>query len=152
MQNPLPIWIGGSSRAAIRRTARVGHGWIGGLQTPDEVEAVITAVRDEAREIGRSIPDDHYGAAFSFRFGDWEDSSVNRYLGNVARRFAHHDPRQLVAVGDDKTIIERIEQFRGVGVSKFILRPIATNDADIYEQTQRLIEMVLPVFHTEPTS
>ena len=31
-QNPLPLWLGGASKAAIRRTARFGSGW---LATPD---------------------------------------------------------------------------------------------------------------------
>ena len=29
VQRPLPLWIGGASEAAIRRTARIGNGWLG---------------------------------------------------------------------------------------------------------------------------
>jgi alkanesulfonate monooxygenase SsuD/methylene tetrahydromethanopterin reductase-like flavin-dependent oxidoreductase (luciferase family) len=36
----IPLWIGGSSKAAVRRTARFGTGWQGGIDTP---ETTITA-------------------------------------------------------------------------------------------------------------
>ena len=35
-QQPLPLWLGGSSPAAIRRTARFGQGWLAPLQSPAE--------------------------------------------------------------------------------------------------------------------
>ena len=34
-----------------------------------------------------------------------------------------------------------------VGVTKFVVRPIAEGDDALMEQTQRLIEEVLPVVH-----
>src|SRR4026209_2955960 len=36
-QTPPPIWIGGKSEAAMRRTARLGDGWIPSFITPDEL-------------------------------------------------------------------------------------------------------------------
>ncbi|MEJ1979087.1 MAG: LLM class flavin-dependent oxidoreductase [Acetobacteraceae bacterium] len=45
VQAELPMWIGGASEAAIRRTARVGTGWMGGPETPAEAARVVAAVR-----------------------------------------------------------------------------------------------------------
>ena len=53
VQPDLPMWIGGSSEAAVRRTAKYGTGWQAGPETPaqaaDMVAAIKTAVAAEGR-------------------------------------------------------------------------------------------------------
>ena len=49
----IPIWIGGGSQAAIRRTARVGAGWMGSGVLGEAAVTTITAIREEAERIGR---------------------------------------------------------------------------------------------------
>src|SRR3546814_7165434 len=67
------MWIGGSSKAAIRHTARIGTGWQAGSELPDEVGPVVAAIKAEAAARGRRIDDDHYGTGFHFRFGRSEE-------------------------------------------------------------------------------
>jgi hypothetical protein len=49
-----------------------------------------------------------------------------------------------IAFGDAEAIIERIARYVENDASKFILRPAADGDEDMYAQTRRLVEEVLP--------
>jgi probable F420-dependent oxidoreductase len=50
---PVPIWIGGGSAAALRRTARVADGWMGGGGPDDEMVGLLERVRSLRAEAGR---------------------------------------------------------------------------------------------------
>ena len=52
VQTQLPMWLGGATKPAIRRTARFGTGWQAGLETADEVAAVIAAIKLALKEEG----------------------------------------------------------------------------------------------------
>ena len=151
VQQPMPLWIGGSSQAAIRRTVRYGNGWLGGLQTPAQVAPVVASIREEADRQGKRIPDDHYGANITYRFGSWNEAEVERAATAFGRLAVQDrpDPRDHFAVGDASDIIRRVEEYVAVGVTKFVVRPIAESDDELMEQTQRLIDEVLPVVHRE---
>ena len=85
IQQPLPLWIGGSSPAAIRRTVRLGTGWLAGIQTPAQVKPVVEAIKAHGAETGRPIPADHYGASFVFRLGPGDDAVASRAFAARAR-------------------------------------------------------------------
>ena len=145
-QAELPIWIGGSSDAAIRRTATLGTGWLAGTQSPAQVRPVVSKIRAAVAEAGRTIDDDHYGAGFPFRFGSPDDDVVQRTAAGLSRIPGGADPWACIAAGDANHIATRVSEFVDAGVSKFVMRPMASSDVDLMEQTRRLADEVLPLF------
>ena len=53
VQRPIPIWIGGISDAAIRRTATLGDGWLPNFQADDLGKRSIDRMREMALAAGR---------------------------------------------------------------------------------------------------
>jgi probable F420-dependent oxidoreductase len=144
VQKDLPMWIGGSSEAAIRRTARIGTGWQAGPETPAQAAVVVAAIKAACADEGRMIDDDHYGAGIPFRFGRPDDPGLGP-LFEAYRKRTGREPRDYFAIGDAAAIVQRIAEYVDAGVSKFILRPAARGDAEMLAQTRRLIEEVLPL-------
>lgn len=50
----VPILIGGTSRPALRRAARLGDGWLGSGHTPDEAAALLRELARLREEAGRA--------------------------------------------------------------------------------------------------
>lgn len=144
VQAELPMWIGGSSEAAIRRTAKYGTGWQAGPETPAQAAAVVAAIKQAVAAAGRSIEEDHYGAGFPFRFGRPDEPGLASVFDAYAKRTGQ-DPLAYFAIGDAQTIVARIAEYVEAGVSKFILRPLARGDNEVLTQTRRLIEEALPL-------
>lgn len=143
VQPDLPMWIGGSSPAAIRRTARFGTGWQGGAEPPAQTAQVIAGIKVALIETGRTIDEDHYGAGFPFRFGTVDDPQVAPTLATF-KALGLADPLSYFAIGDATAILDRIAAYIDAGISKFILRPLGEGDADLMAQTERLIAEILP--------
>lgn len=147
VQDPLPLWIGGSSEAAIRRTARLGTGWLAGIQTAEQVAPVVAAIREQSAARGRPLDPEHYGASFPFRFGSWDDPVLQAAGPVLARLAPQLDPKRYLAVGGAAQILARLDEYRAAGISKFVLRPMGAGTEDVLSQVHRLGEEVLPAVH-----
>ena len=135
VQQPLPCWIGGSSPAAIRRTARLGTGWLAGIQPPAEVGRVIAAIRAALAGSGRTIDPDHYGATIPCRIGGPDPALTGRF-GRAGGG--------VVVAGPAAAVVARAHEYVAAGASKLVLIPLARGTRDFSEQAERLIAEVLP--------
>jgi probable F420-dependent oxidoreductase len=147
IRQPLPLWIGGSSKAAIRRTVGLGNGWLAGIQSPAQIKPVVAAIKAEGLRINRPLDDDHYGAGIGFRFGSWDEPVVQDQVARLDRFPELDSARSYLAVGNAEEILETLASYREAGISKFVLRPIGTSSADIMNQTEKLINEVIPAVH-----
>ncbi len=141
----IPLWIGGSSEIAMKRTAKYGTGWLGGIDTPEQAKVVVSGIKEALKETGRKIDEDHYGASFLFRFGGPEDEIVAATAKGFAARIKESPDRYLVA-GDAGDMVKRIQEFLDAGCEKFVMLPMANGTADVMEQTRRFVEEVQPEF------
>ncbi|MCR9096692.1 MAG: LLM class flavin-dependent oxidoreductase [bacterium] len=147
-QQPLPLWLGGSSKPAIRRTARYGTGWLAPLQTPEEAGETVAGIKAECARIGRPIPDDHYGATILFRLGEGDapsplPSAATKSTDPVAVAMRDRIQR-MQAVGEAGTVLARVREFCENGVTKFIAIPMARTADEMIDQCQRLATEVIP--------
>lgn len=51
---PVPIYFGGTSKLALGRAARIGDGWLGTGQTPDEALEICSTLHTLRQEAGRA--------------------------------------------------------------------------------------------------
>lgn len=145
VQQPLPLWIGGTSDAAVKRTARLGTGWIGGIASAAEVRTTIEAIKAEAARVGRRIDDDHFGTSLAYRIGSPEDDEV-RHSPFVKRTGIGPgiDVNPLFCIGSTADLVQRLRDYVAAGASKFVLFPLARGEPDMARQTRLVIEQVMP--------
>jgi len=144
VQPDIPMWIGGGSEAAVRRTAKYGSGWQAGPETPREAGLVVAAIKEAAAAAGRKIDDDHYGASVPFHFGSTDDPRLSRVM-EAYRKRTGNDPLAYFAIGDAAAIVGRIAEHIDAGLQKFIMRPMLKGDEAMLAQTRQLVESVLPI-------
>ena len=143
VQKNIPMWVGGTSDAAVERTVKYATGWQAGLDAPADVKRVVSAIRAKAKEYDKKIDDDHYGAGFAYRFGSPDDPVMDKAKSAFKARLGR-EVDDLMVAGDTEIIMQTLKAYVDAGASKFILRPIAKDDEDWMVQTRALIEQILP--------
>jgi probable F420-dependent oxidoreductase len=147
-QSPPPIWIGGKSEAAQKRTARLGDGWMPSLITPDEFRAGVERVQELAAADGREVPADHFGTLVNFALAESPEEGQILAAPFIPRgRVDDATLRQCTAFGPAEVVAGKIEEYVKGGGSKFILRPMCPAEM-MLDQLARLAAEVIPSYHS----
>jgi probable F420-dependent oxidoreductase len=117
-----PIWIGGRSEAALRRTGRLGDGWLVSSVSAREVDLGIKSIRRYAAEANREVPEDHYGVLIPFYFATNTDNAFE-IAGHSIRPRADMATTEFTAYGTADQVRAKVEAYIAAGASKFIMRP-----------------------------
>jgi probable F420-dependent oxidoreductase len=145
-KNGLPIWIGGRSQAAMRRTGRLGDGWLVSSVSPAEVEAGIKTIRAYAAEAGRQVPEDHYGVLIPFCFA----VNGDRAFEIAERSIRPRDDLPIsafTALGSPEEVRARVQSYIRAGATKFVMRPCGPFEG-WREQTEILAREVIQPLQT----
>ncbi len=143
LQQPIPVWFGGRTQAAYKRVARSGDGFLGAYQTPADCGQAVCAIREAAASYEREVPEDHYGTIVPFHLGD-ED--ISDEVEALVRRFPKLPFDTYAAWRTPDALRRRIDDYVEAGITKFVMRPMATGAA-LYEQFERLAKVAVPHYH-----
>jgi probable F420-dependent oxidoreductase len=120
---PIPIVVGGTSRAALKRAATLGDGWHGIWQSPDEVLAARATM-------------DEYGHKSHFQIS----LRTRLRIGEPVRdREAETGLR-----GDTTALAEQIQRYASAGVDQLVIEPVSTELPDFLEQMTQFAREVMP--------
>jgi probable F420-dependent oxidoreductase len=144
---PIPLWTGGHSPAAIRRTAELADGWLGGLVGPARAGETRLRIEAALQTAGRSIDADHYGVTLPLRIGAADDPAVLAARERLTARMPAEDRGDLAdafALGTPDDVAALFRRHVAAGMSKFVAAPIVDDAADLMQQMELLVRHVLP--------
>ena len=117
-QQPLEVWLGGMTPAALERCGRLGDGWLPALCTPEEAAAGRAVIDAAAADAGRAIDPEHFGVSLGYSHEPLDEHAA----AAIARRARNNAVADVVPVGLDELRVF-LERFVDVGFSKFVVRP-----------------------------
>ncbi len=156
VQRPVPIWVTSNPRpdlkrnreAGLRRTARLGDGWMTTFQPPATVEEYLADIHRYAEEEGRELPDDFETCIYyNVNVNDDRRAALDesrRYLEAYYNTEYSDEMLGLwVAMGTPEQCIADIQSYIDAGATTITLRLVGYDQQAAYE---RVVNEVLPAF------
>jgi len=139
VQRPIEIWFGGVAPSELRRTGRLGDGWLPSFCTPDDVATGRPEIERIAAEHDRAIDPEHFGALIPYAL----DGIPDVLAAFLAKRRPDVDVADVVAP-DVAALGPLIERFVEVGASKFVVVPIG-EPGDWGDHLAEVADVVMPL-------
>ncbi len=119
-----PIWCGGRSDGALRRTGRLADGWLSYVITPEMYRAGLEKIDTATREAGRSVTRFGTGHLLFTRIDDSYDQALDAATETLSVRYAmdfRRPAQRYCALGRPDQVAERIREFYTAGVRHVML-------------------------------
>jgi probable F420-dependent oxidoreductase len=119
-----PIWCGGRTDGALRRTGRLADGWLSYVVTPEMYRAGLEKIDAAAHEAGRSVA--QFGTAHLLftRIDDSYEKALDAATETLSVRYAmdfRKAAQRYCALGTPQQVADRIRAFHAAGVRHVIL-------------------------------
>jgi probable F420-dependent oxidoreductase len=140
-----PIWFGGRSEGALRRTGRLGDGWLAYVVTPDMYAAALGKIAAAAE--GRALESFGTGHLLFTRLGQSYEEALEAATISLSRRYAMDFRRaaeRYAALGRPEEVAQRIRAFHDAGVRHVILDAVGPYE-ERSDQLRRIARDVLPL-------
>ncbi len=124
-QPTIPLVIGGTSRAAIRRAARAGNGWHPTAMPPEELSQAMRYLQERTSAAGRDPSE--VPVSISIPMGEGREGRFS--LGN--------DPAEIE---------QKARAFQEMGVRRIVVSPNTRNAAEMLPAMEMLAREVMPAF------
>ena len=126
VQKPhIPIVIGGTSRAAIRRAARSGTTWHPTALAPQALAEGMDYLKEQAVEAGRDPSE--------------ISVSVSAAIGST------HNHNRYSLGEDPEEILERSQKYQEMGLERLLISPNTRDQSQLRPTMEMLAEVVIPV-------
>jgi probable F420-dependent oxidoreductase len=127
LQSRLPIWVGGTSEAALRRAARYGDGWIAAFASEQKFARLAETTRGLLAAEGRAADGFTWGSFIFINVGP-EVASARaagaEYISRVYRLPGETIMDRFGAAGPVQVCAERVRAFIEAGVQYIVLGPV----------------------------
>jgi alkanesulfonate monooxygenase SsuD/methylene tetrahydromethanopterin reductase-like flavin-dependent oxidoreductase (luciferase family) len=124
-----PIWVGGHSRAALRRAVEFGVAWHPINRPPDELRAGRTELAKQSAARGRGAP-----PAITLR------NDVRLLTAGQSAPKSTHAGRVLA--GDPAALVDQITELASCGVEHLVCEFLAADGRELDEQMTAFAERV----------
>jgi alkanesulfonate monooxygenase SsuD/methylene tetrahydromethanopterin reductase-like flavin-dependent oxidoreductase (luciferase family) len=148
MRGDIPVWIGGRTEPAFRRTGHMGDGWLPTQVTPEDCADGIARIKTYAAEAGRALEVDHYGVqlgVYIVESGPVPTDIAERFL---LRRRTDVGPEALNLLGTQDQIMARMREYIDAGADKFVFN-LACPPEEVHSQLSMLSEALVQPFHSK---
>ena len=130
-----PIWVGGHSKAALRRTVQFGAAWHPINRSPEELKAGRAELARLSQARGRAVP-----PAITLR-NDVRVLGSAQAAGQAAPKSTHGG---RVIAGEPARLIEQISELAECGVEHLVLEFLSEDGCELDEQMAAFAERVRP--------
>lgn len=162
VQQPLPVWIGGSGSRLLQIVSECADGWDTGLCTPEGYDRMAELLERHCDAIGRDASDIARSYNCETVIIAADESELSRKKARLFEPILRNKREHVVAairqmsedeylarrapfVGTPQQIVDQVGEFTARGVSNFVLN---FPDLEKRDSLQQFAEEVLPAFRT----